>query len=390
MHVLMISLDTTLLSQSIGNARQRHIHYAELLGGDLSIVVCNRRGREHLQPFLGGHLAVQPTNSRTYLHYLVDGFRAGIAVHGQRPVDVIASQDPFLTGLVGLRLRRATGAPLLVQDHSSFLSSGHFVRERRRNVLLRWLARFVVRRADAVRVVNQAERLACLRLGVPPDRVCVIPLASDLDHFATPQPPEALAGWRQRLDLAPDAPVVLWVGRPVAFKNLPLLLRAFADVSAALPDARLVLAGPLEETGIAAQAEALGLGPALRLAGPVSHAELPALYQMATLYTLSSNYEGLPRVLLEAAQAHLPIVCTDMEGAADIVIPGLTGWVVPTGDAARLAAAISGALADPAARAAFAERAYEHVNRAFDEATLTARWIEMWRRVAHKEPPCAS
>lgn len=390
MHMLMISLDTTLLSQSIGNACQRHIHYAEMLGGDLSIIVCNRRDREQLGAFRDDHLAVEPTQSRTYLHYLSDAFRAGMAFHAARHIDVIASQDPFLTGLIGLRLRRATGAPLLVQDHSSFLSSRRFVGERRRNILLLNLARFTVRRADAVRVVNRAERLACVRLGLPSDRVCVIPLASDLDRFSAPQPPEALAGWRQKLDLAPDVPVVLWVGRPVAFKNLPLLLRAFAQVYAVLPEARLVLAGPLEKGEIAAQAEALGITPALRLAGPVSHAELPALYQMATIYALSSNYEGLPRVLLEAAHAHLPIVCTDIEGAADIVIPGLTGWVVPIGDSARLAVAMRDALGDPASRAALAGRAHAHVKRVFDEPTLTAHWIDMWKRLARKEPPCAS
>ncbi len=389
MHVLMIGTDTTLLTGSIDNTLARHEDYAARADGQISVILCNRKQPERpLTPYRSERLLVQPTESRGYADYIPTGVRLGMARHAEQPIDLITAQDPFLTALIGLRLRAKMRRPLIVQDFSCFVSSPYFLRERPRNRLLGLLARLTLPRADAVRVLNKRERLACLRLGVKPSRVCVIPIVTYIQPFAAPPDPEQVAAWRQQLDLPEGTPVVLWVGRPVPFKNLPMLLQAFKRVHSAMPQARLVIGGDVSGTNIVGQAAAYGLGEVTRFTGAVKYADLPALYRLASVYALSSNYEGLGRVLLEAAAAGVPLVSTANEGASDIIVHGITGYLTPIGDPDKLAESILNVLRHPVRARQMAARAHEYVMNHFAPDDLTARWIGMWRRVAQGSPPC--
>jgi glycosyltransferase involved in cell wall biosynthesis len=390
LHVLMVSMDTAILSQRIGDTRRRHALYAEQIGR-ISMAVLNRRRVAALQPYRSDNVVAVPTNSRSYLHYLPDGLRTALELVGRDRVDLITSQDPFLTALIGLRLRGKLNAPLLVQDHSSFLTSPHFAAEAPRNLLLRALARWTIPRADGVRVVNRREGERCVDYGAPPDRVCVIPLLPDLQRFADDSSPaNDPSAWRIRLSLPPDAPVVLWVGRPSPFKNLPMLIRAFARLRQDCPTAILVLGGDLRHSAAPALIEQYGLGDAVRLTGPVAHTDLPALYRAASVYALSSNYEGLAIVLLEASASALPVVTTANFGALDALRDGVTALMVPIGDEAALAGALLRVIGDPQTARRMGQAAREHVLVAFDEGRLLARWMAMWRAMAAGEAPCAS
>lgn len=390
MHVLMISLDGTILTEQIGNSRPRHEFYAEQ-AGRISMVVCNRRGSKPLSVYRSERVTAIPSNSASYFHYLLDGYRMALqlATESDQLVDVITTQDPFLTALIGLRLRRKLRVPVIMQDHSSFLSSAQFAAERGRNRLLSWLARWTLPRADAVRVVNSAERSACVGLGLAAEQVCTIPLVFDMSPFLQAQPDQA-AAWRTRIGVQADVPLILWAGRPVTFKNLPLLLRAFRRVRQAEPQARLVLAGDLSNTDIPARIAQLSLTDSVCLLGAVAHHELPGLYQAASIYALSSNYEGLARVLLEAAASALPIVSTRIIGIEDVIQQDQTGVLVPIGDEAALADALITLIRNPEQRQRLGSAARAHLLDAFDEQRLLLKWVGMWQRVAKGESACAS
>jgi glycosyltransferase involved in cell wall biosynthesis len=389
MHILMIGMDTALLTGQIGNSRARHEGYAAQVGR-ISMVVCNRRGPAPLPPYRTDRLEARPTESRSYAHYLLDGYRMAMRVHAEQPIDVITTQDAFLTGLIGLAVRRRIKAPLIMQDHSCVVENPYFAAERPINRGLQWLARQTLRRADAVRVVNHEEGRACQRIGIPADRVCCIPVAPELGRFIDPVPPEQITAWRDRLGLAEGTPVALWVGRPVTFKNVPMLVRAFGLVKGVLPDARLVLAGDMRGTTIPEQIAALDLQDAISLPGPVPHADLPALCRIATVYAHSSNYEGFGLVLAEAAASGVPAVTTATDGAAETVVDGQSGLLVPVGDEQALANALIALLSDPARAAQMGAFARDHVRQTLDERQLADRWVGMWRAVAAGEPPCAS
>ena len=386
MHVLMISLDTALLTHAITDSRTRHEAYAERIGR-ISMVICNRRSARPLSPYRSRLLVAEPTESRSYVHYLFDGYRLGLKAQAEAPIDLVTVQDPFVTALIGLRLRRRLGVRLIVQINGSVIDNPYYANQSWRHRLMQRLARWTVRRADAVRVLNHAERDACIRHGVEADRACVAPIPTDVRRFQAPVAQHLLASWRTKLGVTADAPVAIWVGRPDPVKDLPTLLGAFALVHKQIPAACLVLVGSVNNPAVRNRISSLGLDGIVRLAGPVAHADLPALYQAANVYMHSSYYEGLGLVTIEAAAAGLPVVSTATDGARDIVVDGTTGILVPIGDADALAGGVIELFTHPERARHMGERARQHVAEHFDQQKSMAGWVGMWQSVAAQERP---
>lgn len=211
------------------------------------------------------------------------------------------------------------------------------------------LVRLLYRFADLSFAVSPAVRDEVIEVaGLDPARVGIIP------NVLPPMPPPA-AGCPHPW-LAADrggGPVFVTVARLEPVKNLPLLLAAFAEVAAAL-DARLLIAGSgTEETRLRGQIDALGLGGRAQLLGYVAS---PRPYlRAADAFVLASNEEGFGQVLSEAMREGLPVISTDAAGggARFVLDDGRAGILVPRGDPAALAAAMT-AMAEPATRRRYA------------------------------------
>ncbi len=102
----------------------------------------------------------------------------------------------------------------------------------------------------------------------------------------------------------------------------------------------------------------------------------PLLHQ-ACLLVLSSRYEALPNVVLEAMAAGLPVAATRVGGLPELVVPGRTGWLVPPGDAPALAAAMSQALGDADAREALGRTGREIAVADFSLEAMTRRYEQV-------------
>jgi glycosyltransferase involved in cell wall biosynthesis len=214
---------------------------------------------------------------------------------------------------------------------------------RLRDRLMPFLVRRVYPLADAIVAVSDGvardlERTA----GVPPGRIRRLdnPIVTDDLRRLAAQPLED--PW-----FAPgDPPVVLGVGRLERQKDFATLIRAFARVRAARP-ARLVLLGEgSERRALEALVVELGLEGEVRLPGFVAN---PFAYMArAGVFVLSSAWEGMPGALIQALACGVPVVATDCEsGPREILGAGRSGRLVPVGDAAAMALAITGALEGP-------------------------------------------
>jgi glycosyltransferase involved in cell wall biosynthesis len=145
-----------------------------------------------------------------------------------------------------------------------------------------------------------------------------------------------------------EPPVVLGVGRLTRQKDFPTLIRAFARVRHAVPARLLVLGEGEDRPALEAIVAELGLGADVALPG--FRDDALACMAGAAVFVLSSAWEGLPTVLIEAMAAGTRVVSTDCpSGPREILQDGRLGALVPVGDAEALAAAISRALADASA-----------------------------------------
>jgi glycosyltransferase involved in cell wall biosynthesis len=180
-----------------------------------------------------------------------------------------------------------------------------------------------------------------------------------------------------------DAKVLVAAGRLSDQKGFDLLLDAFHQVTARHPDWQLWIFGSGPKRGeLAAQIERLGLAGRAFLKGMTGH--LDRQLAAASVFVLSSRFEGLPMVLLEAMTAGLPPVAFDCPtGPAEIIAPGTSGLLVPPQDVAALAAAICELIEDPAKRRAIGAAALKCSER-YSIDTVRQRWEDLFAALGRR------
>lgn len=262
--------------------------------------------------------------------------RVASLVRRFRPQVVIAD-SPHVAFLVLIGLAFHKRRPrLIVETYEDWRAEVRLSGSRLRVLvapLADWAARYALRHADALRAVSPftaglAERAA----GVPP--VESFPGYIDLHAFLD-RPVQPL----------PETPCALFVGMLERSKDLDALASAWRIVAARMPEARLVVVG---------RGALADLVERLRDDFPATVAHLPQIppaevarkMDESTFLVLPSRSEGLGRVIIESFTRGRPVVATRVGGIPDLVRDGVSGALVPPGDAQALADAMLSLLSD--------------------------------------------
>lgn len=272
-------------------------------------------------------------------------------LRAKKPEAVIANMWPLTSAAACGRALSRQQCRLLLVDHSN-LTRAYASWGQVHNAMMKATMLATYRMADCVAgvsdgVARDIERLAGLSQG----SVAVL-------HNPIPQRPmpneharaEAVALWKgQRQER------ILTVGSFIEAKNHSLLLHAFAQSSR--PTSTLMFVGQGKcEPMLRALAADLGVADRVVFAG--FHADPSPFYATADLFVLSSDYEGLGNVIIEALSFGLPVVSTDCpSGPSEILEKGHWGRLTPVGDAEALARAMDEALSTPVDREALKRRA---------------------------------
>jgi glycosyltransferase involved in cell wall biosynthesis len=380
MNLLMIGLGDAGLERPDSEPVRRHLEYARRIRGHIDLIVESRRGGQ--TDF--GALTVRRTGTNR-AGFPAAAYRLGREAAKTNCPDLITTQDPFGTALAGLWLRGAVRRPLLIQNHSCFLFNRYWINERPACFrMYHLLAQFLLPRADAWRVVNSAERKIYVeKLGLPAERVRVLPVPCDLEIFSHP-PADAARNARRRWRIPAETPVALWAGRPVRFKRLPILFRALAEIRQKFPEAILVIAGrkELAQEDLDRAARENRVQETIVWTGELRPAELAGVYGITDLILHSSIYEGFGRVLVEAGAAGLPAVATATAGAVDIVQEGETGFLVPIEDAAALADRACRLFSHPERRRRMGKAARRIIPERFAPEKMFDGIVAQWREAA--------
>jgi glycosyltransferase involved in cell wall biosynthesis len=179
-----------------------------------------------------------------------------------------------------------------------------------------------------------------------------------------------------------SGPVVITVTRLTRQKGIATLLAAAALVHVARPEVRFLLVGARETEGALAISQAEIDRHREYVIATGARPDVPALLGIADVFAFPTEYrEGVPRVLLEAGLASLPIVTTDMPGCNDVVHDGWSGLVVPPRDPRKLAAGVLHLLADRDAARTMGAHAREHVRREFGLGYTVDRYRALYDEV---------
>lgn len=273
-------------------------------------------------------------------------------------------------GVLGRLAAVLAGVPVRVHTFHGHLLHGYFPPVVTRLVV--FVERLLASRTMAVVAVGERVGGEVLAAGIGrSDQMVSIAPGVAVPVAADPAPVRAA------LDLPPEVPVVLFIGRLTPIKRVDRLLEAFADVVRRIPDVVLVVAGEGGEMD-ALSAAASSLGRSVRFIG--WQADVHPLYAMADVVVISSDNEGMPVTLIEAAMAGVPGVTTDVGSASEVVEDGVTGRVVPT-EAGALADGLVDVLADRPRREAMGRAAAERARSLFGVDRLVEDHATLYRRL---------
>jgi glycosyltransferase involved in cell wall biosynthesis len=224
-------------------------------------------------------------------------------------------------------------------------------------------------------------------LSLPRGRIELIPNA--IDPAAMPVPSsDTMRELRSELSLSEGQPVILGVFRINEEKRPLLFVETCARVVERVPDVKVLMVGvgPMEDA-LRQRIDELGLASAVQLLG--RREDVPALMAVASLLLLTSSFEGMPNVVMEAQLMGLPVVASRTGGTGDCMIDGETGYLVDVDDHAGYCERVLELLNDAGRRAAFGRRGEVLMRSEFSRRAMAERFLAMVNHVRHHESSAA-
>ena len=290
----------------------------------------------------------------------------------QRPVDIVHvhSQE---AGLPARVVARVAGA-----RHIIYTPQVLDIRRARYHWLYVLVERALARITDVIVSVNTSDQERLINWGISPSKIETIPNGVDLSaHGAA----NDLGGLRRSVGLDESRPLVMQVGRLSVQKDPMAFVEGTARVILQRSDAEVALVGegPLRNA-VATRVREVDLVDHVHLLGWRDDAI--QLMAAADVVTLTSRWEGLPHVLLEAMAWSRPIVATAVNGCAEVVVDGETGYLVEPADTVRWADRVIELLDDPAKAALMGRRGRVRVKERYSLREMVARVEELYLQVA--------
>ena len=277
----------------------------------------------------------------------------------------------WISGQLGWMVSEATSIPLIHTMHTTAkvknlnLAAGEKPEPQTRAIG----EEQVVKAATGLIANTDAEAASLVSLyEACPDRVFVVAPGVDLQTFS---PADGKAAARNRLNIAPDAIMLTFVGRVQPHKGPDVLLKAAAEMILHTPHLRAKLAvviiggasGSINELEkIKALAKFLKIEDVTHFIEPVSREVLPDWYRASDLVCVPSYSESFGLVALEAQACGTPVVATAIGGLRTAVSDGISGCLVDGHDPKAWSAVISRLLAEPARRLLLSMGAVEHAS----------------------------
>ena len=378
MNVLIISLDKGLLgSGQLGDVVERHREYGRYVE-NIDIIVLCKRGYESVK--ISDNVMAHPTNSRWKIGSGRDAYAIGSKLFEKKHYDLIVTQDPFITGFVGARLKRKFRTKLLIHFHGDFFGNLSFIKENWKNYFLVFLAKRIIKKADAMRAMSEGIKESLIQSGILKEKIAVIPTPVDIEKFQR-QDPSLIKSIKKEFG---GKKLILFVGRLEKVKDVNTLLAAFKIVKAKYHNCALLIIGKgSQESEL--KSYCLKENLEAHFLGQKSHQELVNYYYACGALVLTSLSESFGKVLVEANACGKPVISTATTGARDIIQDGYNGYLVPIGDPFALANKIEEMLLNINLARQIGENGKKLAYEKFDGRKNIEKIIAFWKNITNSK-----
>jgi glycosyltransferase involved in cell wall biosynthesis len=338
---------------------------------------------------------IQPDVKVHYLHYerssvknplafgasLRKGVKLIAGVVREAEIPVVQTHLPG-SNFLGLMLawKRTCGVLATIHNNQEFNYGGHD------NPVLTRLRKKAYRKildtCQGVIAVSEEVRSSLIQdLNAGPEAASRISVVTNAVEIPPPLDQDRCDALRKEAGVEPGQILILAAGRFCEQKNFGDLVTAVSGLKDGGTAFRLVIAGDGEQRSeLIGQVERLGLKDEVALPGNLSH--LDQLMQAADVFAMSSLWEGLPLVLLEAMAAGLPVVAYAIEGIAEVVAHGVTGLTVPAGDTTALAEGLARMAASEDLRKRMGAAGEDRIRKQYSFEKYVEKLTVLYRRAA--------
>jgi len=238
----------------------------------------------------------------------------------------------------------------------------------------------ILRRFNKIIAINDpiAERL--LRFGVKQKKIELIHNAIALEDYVRDP---AMGNIREEFKIPSDTPVVGFVGRLIKEKDLAVLFMAAKMLQADYPELRVIIAGdgPLKAK-YETYCKRMGIAGSVIFIG--HRYDIQKVYRSMDIFVLTSRWEGIPNVILEAMAIGVPVISTNVGGVSEIITHNLDGLLIEPGDVNALCYSIKKLLVENELKKKIVENAYKKVKNYFSFSSRIKRIEELYEEVVGK------
>jgi glycosyltransferase involved in cell wall biosynthesis len=313
------------------------------------------------------HIPVPMTRNFTPLADVVSLWRLFRVIRRER-FTIVHTHNPK-PGLLGQLAARLAGVPIVVNTLHGFYFHDHMPSHWRRFYVI--VEKIAALCSDVILSQNSEDISTAIREGIaPPEKMRFLGNGIDVRRFdRAALAPNATARLRSEFGIPTDAPIVGFVGRLVAEKGILEFFRAAKIVLERNPKVRFLVIGPVDPDKPDAltpeSAREYGVADSFTFTG--RRHDMPELYALMDLFVLPSYREGFPRSPMEASALGVPSIVTDIRGCREAVEHNRNGLLVPLGDVAALADAMTALLNDRETARRMGEEGRRMALERFDE-----------------------
>ena len=380
MKVISIGTDRNIFKKESA-VRARVTEYGALFE-ELHIVIFSRRALGHKKEQISSNVWIYPSDSFLRIFYIKNTLRICVEILRDKKLTsantVTTCQDPFETGIVGIKLKKKFDIPLHIQIHTDLFSPFF-----RYSSLLNWvrvhIAKKVLVKANAVRVVSKriADSLVAQKsLTIAP---IILPIFVDK---------EKIENTPITTDLKKKYPkwnfIIFMASRLTKEKNIPLAINVMQKLLLEYPSIGLVIVGSgTQEKNL--RALVLHTKLSNNVVFESWQNDLVSYYKTADLFLVTSDYEGFGMTIVEALFAHCPTISTDV-GIASDVLKDRVSFVCPVGDGECLLQKIKIFIKDNQLRETFTHEAVQRLASITDSSR--AEYLQKYKvsiEMAHEK-----
>ena len=308
----MISYGRGALYENKAGVLDRHIEYASHFES-LEILYLTKKKLQNLNL---GKLKVIPVFGYSYLICLFKSLFKNF-----RGYQIVTTQDPFLTGILGLYYKKRFGIKLHVQNHSNFIDNYNWIKEKNFiNKILNFIAKkIVLPSANRLRVVNAHEKqIYIYKLNIPENIIDIAPIAIN-QIFTKKISKSEISEFNKKYQINSNKLKIGWAGRFVRLKRLDYLFELSGFLAKKM-DIQLILAGDYlaSDYNLKNLEKENNLSPIYT--GLLTPQELAKFYKSIDVLVLTSDYEGYGMVLAESLKSNTPILISDKSKGTDDII----------------------------------------------------------------------